>query len=123
MPYPGADFFHEVLVVGHKQDRAVEPLQRDVERVDRLQVEVVRRLIEDEKVWLLKHDSAQEQPRGLASRKGIGGLESLFATEEHLPEQAVNILPRRIRIETMQPFHCRQSLFDHASVVLREVSD
>ena len=53
VPDARADFLHHVLVVGHEQDRAFELLQRHVQRVDRLEVEVVRRLVEHEHVRLL----------------------------------------------------------------------
>ena len=60
-----ADFLEQILIVRHQQNRPVEFLQGDVERVDRFEIEVVRRLVEDEHVRLLQHDPAEQQARGL----------------------------------------------------------
>ena len=106
-----------------EEHRALELLQRDVQRVDRLEVEVVRRLVEHEHVRLLQHDPAEQQPRGLAARQRLGRLEPFFAAEQHLPEQAVNVLPRRVGIELVQPLDRGHPLLDRAGVVLREVAD
>ena len=46
-----------------------------------------------------------------------------FAAEEHLPEEAVDFLPRRVRVEAVQPFDRRQPLLDDARRILREVTD
>ena len=67
------------------------------------EIEVVGRLVENQHVRLLQHDAAEEQPRSLAARERVGRLQTLFAAEEHLAEQSVNVLPRRIGIELMQP--------------------
>src|SRR5436190_15305284 len=84
---------------------------------------MIGRLVEQEHVWLFEHDAAEEQPRGLAAREGLGRLEAFLATEEHLAEQTVDLLARRGRIEAVQPLHCRQTLLDDAGRVLREVAD
>ena len=83
---------------------ALELLERDVERVDRFEVQVIRRLVEDEHVGLVQHDPAEQQPRGFASRQRLGRLEPFLAAEQHLTEQPVDFFPRRIGIELVQPF-------------------
>ncbi len=50
-------------------------------------------------------------------------IDALFAAEQYLPEQAVNVLPRRVGIELVQPLDRGHPLLDHAGVILREVSD
>ena len=103
VPDAGADFLHQVLVVRDQEHRALVLLQRDVQRVDRLEIEVVGRLVEDEHVRLLQHDAAEQQPRGLAARQRLGRLQPFLAGEQHLAEQAVDVLARRVRIELVQP--------------------
>src|SRR5437773_12408876 len=50
MPKPRCDFVDHVVVVRHKQHRAIEFLQRNVQRVDGLQIEVVGRLVKHQKI-------------------------------------------------------------------------
>ena len=52
---------HEELVVRHEDDAAVEALHAVGERGDRLEVEVVRRLVEDEHVR--QYDTAASATR------------------------------------------------------------
>ena len=92
LPDARADFLEQVLVVRHEQDGALELLQRDVQRVDRLEVQVVGGLVEDEDVRLLQHDPAEQQPRRLAARQRVGRLVAVLAAEQHLAEQTVNVL-------------------------------
>ena len=67
VPHPRTHFFDQVLIVRHQEDRALEFLQRDIECVDRFEVEVVGRFVEHQDVRLLKHDPAQQQPGGFAA--------------------------------------------------------
>jgi hypothetical protein len=67
VPHAGADFFEQVFVVGDQQHRAVVFLKRDVERVDRLEVEVIGRFVQDEHVWLEQHQTAEQQTCRLAA--------------------------------------------------------
>ena len=76
-----------------------------------------------EHVRLLQHDAAEQQPRRLAARKRLGRLEPFFAAEQHLAEQAVNVLPRRVGVEPVQPLDRGHPLLDRAGVVLRKVAD
>ena len=87
------------------------------------EVEVVRRLVENEHVRLLQHDAAEEQPGGLAARQRIGGFQPFFAAEEHLPEQSVNVLPRCVGIELMQPLDGGHPFLDRSRLILRKISD
>jgi photosystem II stability/assembly factor-like uncharacterized protein len=122
VPHARADFLEKVLIVGDQEYGAVELLERDVQGVDRLEVEVVRRLVEDEHVRLLEHHAAEEQPGGFAAGERVGGLVAFLAAEQHLPEQAVDVLPRRARIELVQPLDRRHAPGDGAGVALREVT-
>ena len=84
---------------------------------------MVGRLVEDQHVRLLQHDAAEQQPRRLAARQRLGRLQAFLAAEQHLAEQAVDVLPRRVGIELVQPLDRGHALLDRAGVVLREVAD
>src|SRR5689334_3443514 len=123
LPDPGADLLQEVLVVRDQQNCSLELLQRDVKGVDRLEVEVVRGLVEHENVGLLQHDAAEKQPCRFAARERFGRLEAFLAAEKHLAKQPVNLLARRAGVEPVQPVGGRQALFDLAGRILGEISD
>src|SRR4051812_39884748 len=123
LPDTRADFFDEVLVVRDEQDRSLELLQRDVQRVDRLEIEVVGRFVEDENVRLLQHDAAEQQARRLAARERLGRLEPFFTAEQHLAEKSVDVLARRVGIELVQPLDRGHPLLDQPGVILREIPD
>ena len=124
VPDACAGFFDQVLVVSDEEDRAFVLLDRLVERVDALEVKVVRGFVEDENVGLLQHDLAEEQTCGFASGEGIGLFEAFFAAEEHLTENAADIFLGGLRGRTV----CSHSatvvpIGDGARVVLCEVAD
>ena len=75
-----------------QQHRAFVFLERNVQRVDRLEIEVVGRFVEDQHVRLLQHDPAEQQTRRLAAGERVGRLVAVLAAEQHLAEQAVNLL-------------------------------
>ena len=58
------------------------------EGLDRLEVEVVGGLVEDEHVGLADHQAAEHQPRRLAARQRREPLLRVVAAEEHYPELA-----------------------------------
>ena len=62
VPDARTDLFHQVVIVRDQQHRALVFLQGHVKRVDRFQIEVIRRLVEDQDVRLLQHQLAEEQP-------------------------------------------------------------
>src|SRR6185437_4605275 len=105
------------------QDCSLVALQRDVERVDGFQIEVIRRLVEDEDVGFLHHELAEDEARRLSAGKSGGWLETFFAAEEHLAEDAANVFLDGLGVELVQPVSYVGSLLDDAGVVLREVAD
>ena len=122
-PDTGPDFLEQILVVRDEEHRSFVALECHVQRVDRFQVEVIGWLVEDEHVRFLQHDPAEEQTCRLASRQRLGRLAAFLAAEEHLPEEPVDVLTRRVRIESMQPLGHRQPLLDFASMILRKIAD
>ncbi len=123
MPDARRHFVDEIVVMGDEQHRTLVVLQRDVQRIDGFEVEVVGWLVERKDVWLLHHQTAEDQPRGLAAGERIGWLEPFFAAEEHLAEDAADVLIACLRIEAMQPLGNRGALVDQAGNILREVAD
>ena len=85
---------------------------RLVERVDALEVEVVRRFVEDEDVGLLQHDLAEEQAGGFASGESVGLLEAFFAAEEHLAEDAADVFLGGLGVEAVEPLGGGRALGD-----------
>src|SRR5437868_14352747 len=58
-PQPRGDFIDQVVIVGDQQHRALVFLQRDVERIDGFEIEMIRWLIEDQKVRLSQDELAE----------------------------------------------------------------
>ena len=81
VPDAGSDLIDQIVVVRDQQDRTLIALQRNVERVNRFQIEVVRRLVENENIGLLQHELAEEQARGFSAGEHVGALGSLVAGE------------------------------------------
>ena len=71
-------FIDEVFVVGHQQHRAFELLQRNVQRVDRFEIQMVRGLVKYQHVRLLQHQFAEDQPGCFAARERIGLFHDLL---------------------------------------------
>ena len=68
MPDARADLFEQVLVVGDEQHGALVPLERNVQGVDRLEVEVIGRLVEHEHVRLQQHQPTEALSGGETAR-------------------------------------------------------
>ncbi len=84
---------------------------------------MVRRFIEDQKIRLLHHQTAKQQPRSLSSRQRLGRLQPFFSAEQHLSQHAANIFLGRLRIELMQPVRSRRPFFNGRGMVLRKITD
>ena len=97
-----------MAVVAHDDDRALEELQPVEEPFDRLDVEVVRRLVEDEHVVLKEEELAEEQARALAARQRLDRLERLIPLEEEASEDAADLLLRALRVPRVEPLERRR---------------
>jgi hypothetical protein len=65
-PDAGCDPVDKEAVVGDEQDGAIELAQHLLERLPSLDVEVVRRFVEDEEVRLLQQQAGKGKPRALS---------------------------------------------------------
>ena len=61
-----ADVVEQGAVVGDEQDRAAERVERDLELLDRGEVEVVGRLVEHEAVRARRHQQREHRAGALA---------------------------------------------------------
>ena len=81
----GADAVEEIAVVAHDEHDTGEGDERLLQHAQRVQVEVVRGLVEDEKVAALLEDARQQQPAALAAGKELHGQrEPVIGEEEAL---------------------------------------
>ena len=87
-----AKLLDEIAIVGDHEGRALVAVERVAERDDRLEVEVVGRLVEHQHVVLGQHQLREEEAHRLAAGERGGRLLPLFALEEHLAEQAADVL-------------------------------
>ena len=63
----------EVAVVSHRDDRAVVLVEEALEPVDRLGVEMVRRLVEEQQIGVLEEQPGQRDAPSLAAAQGRDG--------------------------------------------------
>ena len=80
----GAD---ELMVVGSEQEHLAEGDQTVVEGGDRLQVQVVGRLVQDQHVGAGQHHPGQHAADPLATGENIRRLEHVLTAEQHLAQE------------------------------------
>src|SRR5712692_7496602 len=123
MPDAGGDFVDYVVIVSDEEDGAIVFLQRDVQRVDRFQIKMVSRFVEDEEIRLLQHQLAEDEPRGFTAGESLCGLEGVIAAEEHLPHEAAELLLIGGGIKLPEPVDGGHAFGEGITVVLREIAD
>jgi len=84
---PVGDAVEEVAVVRDEDDRADEALERRLERLDRVDVEVVRRLVEDEQVRTAHHQEQELEARALAAAQQAVRPAHLLVREQELHQE------------------------------------
>ena len=84
--------------MAHHQQRARELQQQLLEQVERLDIEIVRRLVEHEHVERSREESREEQAIALASGQrtygrpcAIGRKEKVLQISEHVPAIAADL--------------------------------
>jgi hypothetical protein len=65
------DCLQEPAVVRDDDDARVEPRQLALQPLDAVDVEMIRRLVEEEKVWVAGERSGERGPRELPAREGL----------------------------------------------------
>ena len=89
LPDAGREPGEEAAVVGDEDDGALVRRQRRLERLDHLDVEVVRRLVEHEHVGLDERQLEERQARPLPTGEVGDALELRLVREEEAAEQVV----------------------------------
>src|ERR1039457_6863944 len=94
VPDAGSHFVDQVVIVGDQQHRALVLLEREVEGVDGLQIEVIGGFVEHQEIGLLEHQAAEDEAGGFAAGERASGFERVVATEKHLAEKPAKFLLR-----------------------------
>ena len=87
-----ADRVEQRAVVGDQQQRAGERLQRGLERLAALEVEVVGRLVEDQHVRARVDEHGEREAAALAAGQAVERLLGLLAAEQELAEQRARLV-------------------------------
>src|SRR5260370_12781465 len=103
MTDPGMGFSNQTHDMSDQQHLSGVALQRNVERNDRIEIQMVGRLVEHEHVRLLQHQFAEEQPRRLSAGEYVGTLLGIIATKQHLAQYASNLFGRSGGSPLMEP--------------------
>ena len=82
----GGQLFDEVTVVGDRHDGALEGLQRGLQRLAGVNIQVVGGLVQHEQIHFRQDQLAEGQPRPLAAREDADGLEHRVPDEAELSE-------------------------------------
>ena len=99
-------------------------LQRDIQRVDRFQIEVVGGLVEHQHVGLLQHQPAENAAAPLRRPESASvGFSASSPLKSIWPEQAAQFLLRRLGSNWCSHSIAVDALLDGFGVVLREVTD
>src|SRR5258705_10797718 len=83
---------------------------------------MVRRLVEDEEIWFLQHELAEDESGGFTAGESFRGLERVIAAEEHLPHQSTQLLLIGAGIELPEPVNGGHTFGDGIAAGLREVT-
>src|SRR5690606_13742831 len=98
-------------------------LQRDLERVAHVEVEVIRRLVEQQQVRLPIHDRRKREARALAAGELAHRLEYPVAAKREASEKVARILLAELRVDREEMLHRRAGKIERIDLVLGEVSD
>ena len=83
---------HEIAVVGHHQKRPLVGLKKLLQHLLRLDIHVVRRLVQNEEIRPALQKLRQKKPGFLSARQRAHGLRRLPAAKEISPQGAPNLL-------------------------------
>lgn len=111
----------ELVVVRSHQHDALEGDQRIVERLDRFQVEVVGRRVEQQRIGLADHHPGDHAPHFLPSGQHVDLLVNLVAAEQHLAQIPAQVQFAGILRKLGQPVHDGQLIVEKRRIVQRQI--
>ena len=112
----------ELVVVAGENDVVLEGLKAVVERGNALEVEVVRRLVEQEKVRAREHHAAEHASDLLTAGEDAHALVHVVAGEEHTAQKAAQITLALVLRELAHPVDEVKVAVKIAVVILGEIA-
>ena len=112
-----------MAVVRDDDQRAVVVLQRLGQRFAHLDVEVVGRLVEQQKVRALANDQREREARLLAARQALDRRRRHVAAEVEAAEEVAQILLARRGLDALQMPQRRLVDAQRFDLMLREIAD
>src|SRR5271166_194773 len=123
MPNAGRDFINQIFIMGNQQHRSGVALERNIESIDRFEIEMIGRFVEHEHIRLLEHQFAEEQARRFPAGEYVGTLFGIVARKQHLAQDATNLFGGSGRVPLMEPLQNLDAGLDQRLVVLGKISD
>ena len=117
------ELLDEVAIVRHEDQRAAVVLERVEQHVLRIEIEVVGRLVEQQRVRRAQQHARDGEPRALAARQHGGLLVDVVAGEEEAAEDVANRRDHVGRRTGRERLVHRQRRVEPHRFVLREVLD
>src|SRR5207302_1481642 len=93
-----AEALEEAAVVRDEEDGADEAVERRLELLDRLEVEMVRRLVEDEAVDAARAEEGERRAASLAGGERGAGPVDVVGAEAELRQQRARVARRDARL-------------------------
>mgnify|MGYP001037127213 CR=1 FL=1 len=116
------DGLGELVVVAGEDDIIFEGLHAVIERGDALEVEMVRRLVEQQEVCAGEHHAAEHAAHLFAAGEHLDGLVHIVAGEEHAAEEGAQIALALVLGELAHPVdEVKLAAVEVRAVVLGEV--
>ena len=98
LPHTRCKAVDEIAVVAHEQERPVVALHRLFDPLARRDIEVVRRLVEDQEIHFLIHQDAELEARKLAAREHADALKNVLAREVERGQAVARALRRDVAL-------------------------
>ncbi len=111
----------KVAIVRHEQHRPGEAADRFEQHILRAQVEVVRRLVQQDEIRRTHQHACQRITIALAAAQHAKCLEHIIAREEECAEQVAQLSRRNLRRRAADVFQHLCVWIEHFVLVLREI--
>ena len=102
LPDPIDDRVQEGAIVARNDECTVACAKRPLKPLDRLNVEMVRRLVEEQQVWICDHQSRQGDAGLLTSREACRGLTVPCRWEAQPPERRAHPVLQGVPVRSVK---------------------